>query len=115
MSERGSFTTEYIYNTDDYQTIREALDWKSKYLCISPPATWSHDDMTEIMPIVSGKVGELDPGLEWVTIANALEGVKTKATIRVVVMTDAGAIQLVTKYYDGHVDVEEIYDNYKEE
>ena len=101
MSERGSFTTQYIYNDTDYERIRKALDWKDKYLCVSPPATWSNGKQEFEMPIVSGKVGGLADNLEWMTIENALMGVETYAKVNVVVMCDGGNIILVTKDPDG--------------
>lgn len=100
MSERASFTTEYIYNDEDYKIIREALDKKGKYLCISPPATWSNEDETFEMPIVSGKVGELTEGWEYKTIIECLKYVKTKHMIRIVVMCDCGDIYLLCKEPD---------------
>ena len=101
MSERASFTTQYIYDINDYKTIREALDQKHKYLCISPPATWSNGDMTFEMPIVSGKVGESSANMEWLTIEEALEGIETVEKVNIVVMCDGGSIVLVTKEPNG--------------
>ena len=103
MSERGSFTTQYFYNDRDYEIIRKALDKKSRYLCISPPATWSNGEETFEMPIVSGKVGELSSNLEWLTIVQALAGVVTEDKVRVGVMCDAGSVVEVTKDPDGFV------------
>ena len=103
MSERGSFTTEYMYNDRDYETIRNALDKKDKYLCVAPPATWSNGRDTYTMPIVSGKVGEMSPNREWLTIAEAVHGIVTESSIRIVVMCDAGSIILVTKEPNGDV------------
>ena len=98
MSERGSFTTQYFYS-DDYEVIRKALDQGEKYLCVSPPAKWGDFSM----PIVSGKVGSLFPDGEWMAIEDALRGVVTKDTVKVVVMCDDGAIVLVTKSPEGEV------------
>ena len=105
MSERGSFTTQYIYNWDDYQTIRNVLDQRDKYLCVSPPAYWSNGSQYFEMPIVSGKVGETGSNMEWMTIEHELEGVKTNKEVKVVVMCDAGSIILVTKKPNGDVDL----------
>lgn len=106
MSERGSFTTEYIYNESDYKIIRKALDKNSKYLCVSPPAYWG--DSKNELPIVSGKVGSLNFGLEWSMIAFALVGVETEHDIKIVVMQDAGNILLISKRNDGYVFVREL-------
>lgn len=105
MSERGSFTTNYM-SEDDCKVIREALDQKDKYLCISPPAAWSNGETTFEMPIVSGKAGSSVSNLEWLTIVDELCGIKTKETVRVVVMCDAGDIELITKHPDGKVESE---------
>lgn len=101
MSERGSFTSQYFYNGEDYEIVRKALDKKSKYLCISPSATWSNGETNFEMPIVSGKVGELAMNCEWLTIAEAIGGVETKEEVHIVVMCDGGSIVLVTKSPDG--------------
>lgn len=103
MSERGSFVTEYIYNESDYKIIRKALDKNSKYLCISPPAYWDYKENE--MPIVSGKVGESACGMEWLTIASALVGVKTEYDIRIVIMEDIGDILLLIKTSAGDISV----------
>ena len=100
MSERGSFTTEYIYDGEDYETIRNALDHKNKYLCISPPANWGCGDE----PIVSGKVGELTPNYEYMTICEALDGVKTNKDVKLIIMCEAGEIDLIVKRADGQVE-----------
>lgn len=104
MSERGSFTTQYFYNDRDYEIIRKALDKKSKYLCISPPATWYNGAELLTETIVSGKVGELSSNLEWLTIEQALAGVVTEDEVRVVVMCDAGSVVEVTKKPNGETD-----------
>lgn len=59
MSERSSFTSEYIYYTPDYEAIRKAAnEWgNGKYLNFAPPASWADNEM----PIISGKVGGLHP------------------------------------------------------
>lgn len=103
MSERGSFTTQYFYNDHDYKIIREALDLNGKYLCASPPATWSNGEETFEMPIVSGKVGELSMNMEWNTIANVLEGVVTDEEVKVIVMCDSGGVFMVRKSPEGEV------------
>ena len=99
MSERGSFTTQYIYNTEDYQIIRKALDKNIKYLCVSPPPYWESPENT--CPIVSGKVGGIRLGEEWEQIHLALEGVKTESVIEVITICDCGLIVLTQKDPDG--------------
>lgn len=45
MSERSSFTSEYIYCTPDYEAIRKAAnEWgNSKYLNFAPPTSWAYN------------------------------------------------------------------------
>ena len=106
MSERGSFVTEYMYNESDYKIIHEALDKNSKYLCISLPTYW--DNKENEMPIVSGKVGEITCGMEWLTIASALCGVKTEDDVNIVIMEDIGDILLLTKGCNGDISIKEL-------
>lgn len=101
MSERGSFTTQYFYNEQDYFSIRNALDLDDKYLCISPRAKWG----THEMPIVSGKVGSIFSHGEWETVAESISGIKTEESVRIVVLTDAGAVYLIRKSPEGAVRV----------
>ena len=105
MSERGSFTTEYIYNDSDYEIVRQCLEKnRNKYLCCSPPAYWTRGDNTFLMPIVSGKVGGMSPSFdETENVAQRLDGIKTEETIRVVVMCDSGDVFLLVKTPDGEV------------
>ena len=103
MSERGSFTTQYIYNDADAKVIRNALDRKSKYLCISPPATWSNGTETFEMPIIFGKVGALDPGQEWRVIFDAFYGLKTETPVDAIVMCDDGTLAVIGKTPGGEV------------
>lgn len=101
MSERASFTSEYIYSWDDYKKVRAALDKKSKYLCIAAPVDWGAGEL----PIVQGKVGELSYGMEYYTLVSALEGVQVDDDVDFVVMSDsAHSIVLVRLYPTGDVD-----------
>lgn len=103
MSERGSFTSQYIYNDKDYEAVRSALDLKKKYLCICPQASWKNEQGTEFkMPIVAGKIGELTSGMECFVLADALTSVKVEEVVKFVVLCDNGDIDLVTLYPSGH-------------
>lgn len=106
MSERGSFTTQYMYNGRDYEIIRKVLDKDSKYLCVSPPAYWGNKDNE--LPIVSGKVGEISCGMEWLTIASALFEVQTEEDVNIVIMEDIGDILLLTKSSEGNISVKQL-------
>ena len=105
MSERGSFTTQYIYNDEDYEIVRKALDTKSKYRCIGDPAKWSKGKTTFSMPIVSGKVGGMCGGDEWEEIYDAFYGLKTETPISAVVMCENGLLALVAKTPEGECGV----------
>ena len=103
MSERGSFTTQFIYDLADYKIIRKALDRKSKYLCVSPPATCNNGEEDLEMQIVSGAVGDLAMSMEWDTIATALEGVVTSTDVSVIVLCESGSVVMVRKAPNGTV------------
>lgn len=103
MSERGSFATEYIYNENDYKTIRKALDQNDKYLCVCPPAFWNNGEQGIEMPIVSGKAGGIFPNMEWKTIAEAVNGVITHNEVKTFIMCEAGMVVMVKKSPSGEV------------
>lgn len=101
MSERASFTSEYIYSWDDYTKVRKALDKKSKYLCIAPSVDWGAGEL----PIVQGKVGSLSSDMEYYTLVTALEGVQVDDSVDFVVISDSGISKtLVRLHPTGEVD-----------
>lgn len=103
MSERGSFVTQYIYDTVDYLKIRKALDKNSKYLCVSPPCYWG-DERNEL-PIVSGKVGSLSSDGEIDVLATSLLDITTNFRVDILVYCDSGTIALIRKEpYQTNVD-----------
>ena len=105
MSERGSFTTNYIYNEHDYQSVKNALDINDKYLCVAPPATWSNGCETFEMPIVQGKVGSSIPNGEYLTIIDNLQGIQTITTIIIIVVQESGNIIRLEKHPFGDIDI----------
>ena len=111
MSERGSFTTEYIYNEEDYTIMYNALNKQNKYLCVSSPALWTSEKRTFYMPIVSGKVGSLMLDCEWEEIVDAIEGIKTENDIIIIVICDSGIIVKIKKNSTGHITVRELNEN----
>lgn len=86
MSERSAFTSEYIYNPNDYKILRErANKWgNSKWLCFAPEARWGDNDQ----PILSGKVGCLAPAHEFFELCDFLRGVKTKCPITFIIIPE---------------------------
>lgn len=85
MSERCSFTSEYIYCDDDYKTLWEKFrDRHDKTLCVSPPAQW--DD--NIMPIIQGKISDWGTDNVFTELWDILSGIKTKYTVRFVILAD---------------------------
>ncbi len=64
MSERGSFTTEYIYCNKCFQVVSEVLVDRDKYLCSTIIPSWCE----QRIPIVAGKIGGLYAGEELVAM-----------------------------------------------
>lgn len=110
MSERASFTSEYIYSWSDYLKVRAALDKKSKYLCIAPSVDWGSGEL----PIVQGKVGSISCDMEYYTLVGALEGVEVDDVVDFVVISDSASSKtLVRLHPTGEVDywaLEELLD-----
>lgn len=109
MSERMSFTSEYIYNNDDYKTLREVFEAheNSKYLTLAPESEWSNGVDVFKEPIIQGKLGCISEfPSQWI-LYHILEGVETKERIRFVVMKDTYAgfpgIVSLTKTPKGNV------------
>ena len=103
MSQRSAFTSEYIYDTPDYEILRNRAErWgNSKYLCFAPEASWGQN----IMPILQGKVGSGGAGMEYEEICDFLRGVKTKYPVTFVILPeghDMGqSIQRILKTPEG--------------
>ena len=95
MSERGSFTSEYIYDLEDYATIRAAIT--NAGIRLAPPAMNGDYEI----PIVQGKVEGMTPDLEWWDLVESVIGVKTNGGIRFVVLCECGGIQFVEKKPNG--------------
>lgn len=109
MSERASFTSEYISCPEDYAALREMAEeiGNDKYLCFVPPTKWANDQGEEFeMPIIQGKVGSLGSGMEYATLEERLEGLEVSAPIRFTVMSDNGDIVLLILNPNGMVDIE---------
>lgn len=105
MSERSSFTSEYIYDSATYLAVRERLEsfGGGKYLCVSAAPTYELDGRRFDLPVISGKIGALAMNTEWMELEDVLQGLVTASPVRFVIMCDGGAIQLVTKRPNGEV------------
>ena len=109
MSERGSFTSEYIYDLEDYATIRAAIT--NAGIRLAPPAMNGDYEI----PIVQGKVEGMTPDLEWLDLVESVIGVKTNGNIRFVVLSECGAVQLVEKEPDGGARTASLVEDVEEE
>ena len=105
MSERSSFTSDYIYDPVTYRAVRECLEKNGgdKYLCVAQAPAYDMDGRHFELPIISGKLGTTSPGTEWLVLDEVLQGFVTDSPVRFVILCDSGAIQLVTKHPDGEV------------
>lgn len=118
MSDRCSFTSEYIYNKDDYKKIREAFEKEGngRYLCTAPSC--GYDTKKEIrkinlntkgyateygeeyhveIPIVQGHVrglGQWDCIEAIIDILNELE---LESDVRFVIVFDYSCICVIDK------------------
>lgn len=111
MSERCSFTSEYIYCDEDYETLWEKFrDRHDKTLCVAPPAKWGDN----IMPIIQGKISDWGTHCVWAELLDILFGLKTKDTIRFIILADIcheskykdrTEIYILDKEPDGFVDI----------
>ena len=107
MSERSSFTSEYIYDQDTYKAVRSRLGGgrNGKYLCIAPAPSYEMGGHVFDLPIISGKIGTTAPYEEWLVLDEVLGGLATRKPVRFVIVCDSGPIQLVIKQADGEVEV----------
>lgn len=118
MSERCSFTSEYIYNEEDYKKLKEVLSrHKDKYLCTSPPAEWRTEKENFEMPIIQGKTAGTCVGDEWMSLEDVLDGVTTEGKVRFVALTDSPklnnvSIYVLDKYPDGSIERMDIMESY---
>lgn len=121
MSQRSAFTSEYIYNPNDYDILRQrANKWGNyKRLCFAPEACWENN----YMPIIQGKVGCSREGLEYKEICSFLRGVKTECDIYFVVIPEGHSyggwyeipIQKIHKTPEGNVFVKKLHSDTDEE
>lgn len=105
MSERSSFTSEYIYDPVTYRSVRGLLEENGvdKYLCIAPAPAYDMGGHHFELPIISGKIGTMAMNSEWINLEEILQGFVTSFSVRFVIVCDGGEIHLVTKLADGEV------------
>lgn len=103
MSERSSFTTEYIYNYETYKILREELE-KKQFLydfMVAP----QHGTMYPLgLPILSGKISVLSQGCEFLYLDELLSGIKTPTDVRFVIMCENEDIILMKKFASGEIE-----------
>ena len=108
MSERGSFTTEYIYCKDCFEAVRKILEKDDKYLKGVQIPMWSGNETGEELPIIAGKIGGLHSGEELETFEFELNQEIAKVIchpVRIAVLAESGerifTIEPITKDYIG--------------
>lgn len=90
MSERCSFTSEYIYNRNDYKKLRYKFDeYNDKYLRVSQPMKLVYENISEDIPIIQGKTASMTIGCEYETLVSVLEDLVTEEPVRFVILTDS--------------------------
>lgn len=108
MSQRSSFTSEYIYCYEDYKSIKKASEeWgNGKYLCFAPPAKWDDNEM----PIIQGKVGALYPTGEAQSMLEFMDAFEVKNKVTFIILPEGHdfnsnptSIIKLTKYPNGKV------------
>lgn len=102
MSERCSFTSQYIYDKKDYETLKKLFQArKDKLICTAPPSCWGGLEM----PIIQGKTIGWGKGDEYEILMDFLSGVKTEEAVRFTIMCDSESLRLVIleKSPDGEV------------
>lgn len=110
MSERGSFTTEYIHCLKCFEAARTVLVASDKYLCSVVIPSWEDSDKT--LPIIAGKIGSSSIGGEHEYMAYELGpalGDVICHELRIVVICDASdtfayRIQPHAGFGDIHID-----------
>lgn len=117
MSDRVSFTSEYMYAVADYQKLRaRAESWgNSKYLCFAPEAKWGENSM----PILQGKIGVISGDAPYDPLCEFLRGVETEYPVSFLIHTECDryyydAIRVI-KSPEGYTSVAELISEYDPE
>lgn len=113
MSERCSFTSEYIHNRDDYRKLRDKFNqYNDKYLRVSPPIRLVYESISEDVPIIQGKTASMAVGCEYEVLESVLEGLVTEEPVRFVILTDSSDKDtMIIKDSNGNVLVYDIIKN----
>ena len=98
MSEYSSFTSEYIFDPDDYATIRTALTDLGHWL--APPIM----DGDYEAPIVQGELNGWSSYGEWLFLVDSLCRIKTNGRVRFVVLWGDGEMWLIEKDPKGRIE-----------
>ena len=119
MSERCSFTSEYIYNNGDYKKIREAFEAQGngRYFCVAPACGYDTiDDVREInintheavskddkgsyhieLPIIQGRVRGLGKWDCIEIIKEILDELELESEIRFIIVFEYNEICVIDK------------------
>lgn len=110
MSERCSFTSEYIHNRNDYKKLRDRFDeYNDKYLRVSQPMKFVYENISEDIPIIQGKTASMAVGCEYETLVSVLEDLVTEEPVRFVILTDSSKTDtMIIKEPEGNVLVYDI-------
>lgn len=110
MSERCSFTSEYIHNRNDYKKLRDKFnEYNDKYLRVSQPMKLVYESISEDIPIIQGKTASMAVGCEYETLVSVLEDLVTEEPVRFVILTDSSKKDtMIIKDPEGNVLVYDI-------
>lgn len=110
MSERCSFTSEYIHNRNDYKKLRYKFDeYNDKYLRVPQPMKLVYENISEDIPIIQGKTASMAVGCEYETLVSVLEDLVTEEPVRFVILTDSSKTDtMIIKEPEGNVLVYDI-------
>lgn len=116
MSERASFTSQYIENRNDYSTLLEFFEKEgnSKYLCVAPPASWTreHDGEVFEQPVIQGHIKSFAAQLEWLNFYKIIKGLVTEEdVVFVIISEDVTQITEIVKKANGDVEAYDLIRN----
>ena len=107
MSFRASFVSEYIYDDDDYEKLKNELSKDNgKFFCLFEPMIC---EGTEI-PIIAGKVYDHMP-YEHIELQDRLEEIELRDPVKFVVMRESSAPVLLEKIPGEEIKVSDLYAN----
>ena len=94
MSERGAFTTEYIYCPKCLRLAKSVLLDNKKYLCSIQIPSWDGQNV-KYLPIIAGKIGGLAKNEEIDSIQMMFLNKKPCHKLRIAVICDTGNATII--------------------